>query len=184
MNGWRRNSYLRYCSPTPKIILFGAVILFFAGLIKVFEFLAMCITKLLRINILLDFTNIIAVFLALSAFVILLAILERIFRGSERDIKYIVRKRLCAVSFGNPLHLREGEIEPLIKVQTTKKGYKITVECQSANFDDVSSLVTVISGCLRRKYGNYAVVAKEEDIAGRYVDYFIEDFFWQALNSF
>lgn len=34
---------------------------------------------------------------------------------------------------------------------------------------------TVISGCLRNKYGNYAVVAKEEDLAGRYVEYFVED---------
>ena len=46
---------------------------------------------------------------------------------------------------------------------------------QSADFDDVASLEMVISGCLRNKYGNYAVVAKDEDIAGRYVDYYIED---------
>lgn len=44
-----------------------------------------------------------------------------------------------------------------------------------------------ISGCLRKRYGNYAVVAKEEDIAGRYVDYFIEDvvsnFYKQSVYS-
>ena len=76
---------------------------------------------------------------------------------------------------GNPLRLVEGEIEPFIKVSKTKRGFKIMIECQSAKYDDVSSLETTISDSLRNRFGNYAVVSKEEDIAGRYVDYYIED---------
>ena len=175
MSGWRRDSYLRYCSPTPKIILFGAVLLLFAGSIKALELLALSVTKQLKLNSEVDFSNAIVFLLALACFVIMIAILERIFRGNKRDIMYVVRKRLCATCFGNPLHLKEGEIEPTVIVSETDKGYKITIDCMSASFDDVSSLEMVISGCLRNRYGNYAVVAKEEDIAGRYVDYFIED---------
>ena len=91
------------------------------------------------------------------------------------NIKYIIRKALCDTSFGNPLNLREGEVEPTIYVTKTDKGFRISVDCMSADFDDVSSLENIISGCLRGKYGNYAVVTKEEDIAGRYVDYYVED---------
>lgn len=175
MSRWSKDSYLRYCSPTPKLLIFGAVLLILAGLIKMLEFLTLNIEKKLQLNAIIDFTSTIDFFLALSGCVIMFAILEKILRSARRDIMYIVRKRLCAVCLGNPLRLNDGEIEPVITVTKTDKGYKITVDCQSADFDDVASLEMAISGCLRNKYGNYAVVAKEEDIACRFVDYFIED---------
>lgn len=187
MSGWRRDSYLRYCSVTPKILLFGVVLLVLAGLIKVVELLTLRITKQLRLDIVIDFSNIIVLILLLSVFVFLLTILERIFRSNKRNIMYILRKRLCAVCYGNPLRLKEGEIEPIVIVSRTNKGYKIRVDSISSSFDDVSNLGMEISGCLRKRYGNYAVVAKEEDIAGRYVDYFIEDvvsnFYKQSVYS-
>ncbi len=175
MGGWRRESYLRYCSPSPRIIIFGAVLLLFAGLIKASEYVARSISKQFGLSLTIDFTNVFMFFLGLSGLVLLIAILERIFRSNKRDIMYIVRKRLCAVCYGNPLNLKEGEIEPSVVVTKTDKGYKITIDCISADFDDVADLEMVISGCLRGKYGNYAVVEKEEDIAGIYVDYYIED---------
>ena len=175
MSNWRRDAYLRYCSPTPKIMLFGAALLIIAGLIKMVETLVMCIVKQLQHNIDIDFSNLITFVLALSGIVIIFAIIERTLRSTKRDIKYVVKKGLCANCFGNPLNLHDGEIEPSVVVTETVKGYIITVDCISADFDDVASLETVISGCLRNKYGNYAVVAKEEDIAGKYVDYYIED---------
>lgn len=172
---WRRDAHLRYCSPTPKIIIFGVVLLLFAGLTKAFEFVVLSVIKQFHFDASVDFSNVIMLLVGLSAFVILFAILERIFRSSKRDIKYIIRKRLCDASYGNPLSLKDGEIEPSVSVSRTEKGYQITIDCISADFDAVSSLENVISGCLRNKYGKYAVVAKEEDIAGIYVDYFIED---------
>lgn len=175
MSSWRRDAYLRYCSPTPKIILFGAALLIIAGLLKMVETLVVCIVNQLQHNIDIDFSNLITFVLALSGIVIIFAIIERSLRSTKRDIKYVVKKGLCANCFGNPLNLHDGEIEPSVVVTETVKGYIITVDCISADFDDVASLETVISGCLRNKYGNYAVVAKEEDIAGKYVDYYIED---------
>lgn len=187
MGRWSRDKYLQYCSPTPKITLFGVLLLFLAGLARVVEILALCISQKLHINANVDFSNVIMLLLFFSAFVFIFAILECAVRSNRRNIKYIVRKRLCASSFGNPLHLRDGEMEPYIKVSRTVRGYKITVDCQSADYDDVAGLETVISGCLRNRFGNYAVVAKEEDIAGRYVDYYIEDvisnFYKQSVYS-
>ena len=172
---WRRDAHLRYCSPTPKILIFGVVLLVFAGLTKAFEYVVLSVVKQFHISVTVDFTNVIMLLIGLSGSVIMFAILERIFRSSKRDIKYIVRKRLCDVSYGNPLCLKDGELEPSVSVSKTDKGYQITIDCISADFDSVSSLENVISGCLRNKYRKYAVVAKEEDIAGIYVDYFIED---------
>lgn len=180
MSGWRKDAYLRYCSPTPKIILFGGVLLLFAGLTKLFEKAAVTLCGMFHVGTKIDFTFGIIFFLVTAAFIFVIALIEYVTRSNKRHIKYIVRQRLCASCFGNPLHLKEGELEPFVFVENNPKGYKITVDCMSAEFDDVSGLEMVISGCLRNKFGNYAVVSKEEDIAGRYVDYYIED----VISSF
>lgn len=175
MSGWRKDAYLRYCSPSPKIIIFGGVLLLLAGLTKLFERAAVTLCGMLQVDVKIDFTYGVIFFLASAALFFVSAIIEYLTRSNKRHIKYIVRQRLCASCFGNPLHLKEGELEPFVIVDTNSKGFKITVDCMSADFDDVSSLEMVISGCLRNKFGCYAVVSKEEDIAGRYVDYYIED---------
>ena len=175
MNGWRKNSLLKYASPTPKIILFGVGIISVAIILKLFEIVINRLYQVLGHNNNASFSSIITLLIITSLFVFLITVIEGVTRSNERRIKYMVRKRLCASYMGNPLHLIDGEVEPLINVCSTDKGFKITVECQSAKFDDVSNLETVISDCLRNKFGNYAVVSKEEDIAGRYVEYYIED---------
>ncbi len=175
MSGWRRDASLRYCSPTPKIILFGVVLLLFAGITKAFELLASSIVCSLGWDYEINFSGITTFFAVLSGLVFLISIIEKTCRGARRDIKYVIRRTLCDSSYGNPLHLKDGEIEPSVEVSKTEKGFKIRIDCISANFDDVSSLETVISCCLRNKYGDYAVVAKENDLAGRYSDYYIEN---------
>ena len=175
MGRWCKDAYLRYCSPTPKIILFGVGFILLAGIVKLIEIFISEVFRLLRIDIIVDFRLVVAVLLILAYITGLTAIIEKLTRSDIRDIRYSIINRLCAYNKGNPLNLKDGELEPVIKVNTSNKGYKITVECQSAKFDDVSNLETVISDCLRNKYGSYAVVSKEEDIAGRYVDYYIED---------
>lgn len=175
MSRWSKDKYLRYCSPTPKMIIFGVVLLCITGLVKVMEILAIIITKELHKDININLSNIIECLLYCSLLIFAVSIMEYVLRSDRRNIKYIIRKALCDTSFGNPLNLREGEVEPTIYVTKTDKGFRISVDCMSADFDDVSSLENIISGCLRGKYGNYAVVTKEEDIAGRYVDYYVED---------
>lgn len=175
MSGWRKDKYLRYCSPTPKMIILGVSLLCVSGLIKLVEILAMIVMYEIHADTNIDFSKAVECLMYSSLMIFALSILEYALRSDRRSIKYIVRKALCDSSFGNPLNLRDGEVEPTIFVTKTDKGFKISVDCMSAYFDDVSSLETVISCCLRKKYGNYAVVLKEEDIAGRFVDYYIED---------
>lgn len=174
MGIWHKESFLRYCI-TPRILILGMVPLMMAGILIIFEYIARNIIELLNYDVKVNFRQAIVIMCMLAGLTFLIAIIEYIFRRDEIIIKYQVLRRLCDSSFGNPLHLKEGEIEPYITVGKTDKGYRITVDCQSAKFDDVSSLSTAISGCLRGKFENYAVVSKEEDIAGRYVDYYIED---------
>ena len=164
MGRWSKDKYLRYCSPTPKMIIFGVVLLSITGLVKVLEILATIITKELHKDININLSNIITCLLYCSLLIFAVSIIEYLLRSDRRNIKYIIRKALCDTSYGNPLNLREGEVEPIISVAQTDKGFRISVDCMSADFDDVSSLENIISGCLRGKYGNYAVVVERHFI--------------------
>ena len=175
MSRWTRDACLKYCSPTPKIILSGVGILFVSLITKGAEYVVNILHQLTKQNSIADYKGLIIVLIGIAVFLFSFAVLENFLRSDNRRIMYIVRKRLCASYMGNPLHLKGGEVEPYIKVSKTERGFKIMIECQSAQFDDVSGLETTISDSLRKRFGNYAVVSKEEDVAGRYVDYYIED---------
>lgn len=175
MNRWKKYAILKYCSPTPKLIAFGVGFLFISGIIKIIERAISQLIVIMEWKGRADYSSVINTLIEMAIILFGVAILEYVTRSDKRKIKYIVRKRLCAFHMGNPLHLIDGEIEPKVKVLRTNRGFKITVECQSTKFDNVASLETTISDSLRKRFGNFAVVSKDEDVAGRYVDYFIED---------
>lgn len=131
--------------------------------------------QLLKINKEIDLHIYEKSMILVSICLFIVAVIEYLVRSDERRIKYLIIKRLCKVSYGNPLHLIEGEIAPNVYVVKTEGGYRIRIECESAKYEDVVNLETTISDCLRGKFGNYAVISKEEDIAGRFVDYYVED---------
>lgn len=173
---WSEKAVVKYWSPTPKIILLGVAALLIAGLVKISEFIANTFAKTLKYGTIFDFSTIFFSFLFLSVVFAIVALAEKRMRRDDREIKYIVRRRLCAFAHGNPLHLREGEIEPKVIVKRIDRdGFRIRVECASAKFEDVAKLDSAISDSLRVKYGDYAVTSQVEDVAGRYVDYFIEN---------
>ena len=173
---WRENAIMRYLSPTPKIILLGVVTLMIAGLVKVAEYGVNRIVQYLNYDKMFDFTYCFVTLFVSGFLIIIIAIIEKNTRSDARTIRYTVRHRLCAFSYGNPLHLRDGEIESSVIVKPVDNGgFRIRIECPSAKFEDVAKLESVISDSLRNKYGDYAVTSKSEDVAGRYVDYFIKN---------
>lgn len=172
---WTRNARLKYNSPTPKIILCGVGVLLLSAMTKGLEVFVNKFYQLINMNGSADFSKTIIGFFGIAISIFAIAIFEFFLRSDRKRIQYKIRHRLCAFDMGNPLHLVEGEIEPNVKVRKSDKGFIIRIDCPSAKFDDVANLESSISDGLRNKYGNYAVVSKEEDIAGRYVDYYIED---------
>ncbi len=175
MNGWSKDSHLKYGSPTPKIFIVGVGALLAAFLVVGAESVVNNLYLLIGNKSPVDFCRIYVFFGIVGVLFFVVAFVEIVLRSDERRIYYLVRKRLCDSYYGNPLHLCENEVEPCISVISIKKGFRIRIECQSSKFDDVADLQTVVSDCLRSRFDNYAVVSKEEDIAGRYVDYFIQD---------
>lgn len=156
-------------------MLLGVVASAIAAAIQLLESAGRHLLQMLGISTVFDLSVFVFLALAVAVLAFAAAIIERATRSDTRNIYYIIRKRLCAPELGNPLNLRDGEIAPKIAVTKTEQGYKIRIECASSKFEIISKLESVISDALRKKYGNYAVVSKADDIAGRYVDYYIED---------
>ena len=175
MSRWKKSSLFKYSSPTPKILLSGVGALLAAFIVNRFEYILNAIFQLLEINKGFEFGTYENSMIIVAIILFTIAPIEYLIRSDKRHIKYLIIKRLCKVAYGNPLHLIEGEIEPHVYVVKTESGYRIKIECKSALYEDIANLETTISDCLIGRYGNYAVVSKEEDIAGRYVDYYIED---------
>lgn len=170
---WRQDKY--YGGPTPKIIILGVGVSLAALSVTIIETIAVHLLQTFGASGEVDLSLYYYVLLALAALIFFVAIFEYVTRKDTRAIQYIIIRRLCAFKMGNPLNLRDGEIAPKVTVTEHEQGYRIRIECASSKFEAVSGLESVISDSLRGKYGCYAVVSKSEDVAGRYVDYCIEN---------
>lgn len=176
MSRWRKEASLRYLSPTPKIVLLGVGFILMAGFLKGIEHYLLIFAETFHFDKTIDFKPYFFGLLSAGVISFFIAIVEKFTRKESREIKYIVKRRLCAFYMGNPLQLRDGELEPKVTVFSVDNGgYRIRIECASVKFEDVSKLESVISDSLRKRFGNYAVVFKLEDVAGKYVDYIIKD---------
>ena len=166
---------MRYSTPTLKFLLLSVGALGLAGFIKLAEMTSNLFIVALGRSEHLSGSSYVYVILAFAVSFIIVAIVERVTRSDERHIRYLIIKRLCKYEYGNPLRLRDGELEPKVQVQKADIGYRVRVACPSADFEKVASLESVISDCLRGRFEGLAVVSKEEDVACRYVDYFLDD---------
>ena len=172
---WHEHSPIRYSTPTLKLLLLSVGTLGLAGIVKMAEISINIFFTTLELSGHLNFSAYVYVMLALAVMFIIVAVIERATRKDERQIKYLIIKRLCKYEYGNPLRLKDGELEPKVHVERADIGYRVRVTCPSAEFEKVSSLESVISDCLKGRFEGYAVVSKEEDVASRYVDYYIDN---------
>lgn len=170
---WNESSLIKYTSPTPKLLALGVGALLIAFAISVIENSFNSVLISLNTGTVIRFTPLFYLFLIAGIVLFIIAYVEKKNRTDEKNIYYLVRHRLCSPKMGNPLHLKPGEIEPNIAVVRLSEGFRIRVVCPSVKFEKLTELPSVISDSLRKEYGDYAVIKKEEDIAGRYVDYYI-----------
>lgn len=180
MRRWRENAPLRYSTPTLKFLLLGSGALGLSAVIKLAEYGLNTVRDVFEISGHADFSLYIYGCIVVASLLVVLAVVEHVTRSDVRQIRYMVIRRLCKYKYGNPLKLKDGELEPKVQVQSQDYGYRVRVTCSSAEFNKVASLESVISDCLIGKFDGYAVTGKEEDVASRYVDYYLDN---EAVNS-
>ena len=150
---WKEHAPLRYASPSVRILVLALVVALIGIMILLMQMGINSFREMAGVSRCDDFTSDAIKFFVAAIILAIIAAVEQYTRSDIRQIRYMVRARLCDSKYGNPLSLRDGQMEPEVAVSTSDYGYKIRVRCASA----------------------YAVVTKEEHIGGSYVDYYIDD---------
>lgn len=87
-----------------------------------------------------------------------------------------IRKGLFDPRYGNPLHLREGELLPDISCKETAPGqFELAISTSSSTAEEISKMGPSISSRLRGRFSRYAVVLAEADVACNQVTFFLGD---------
>lgn len=91
-------------------------------------------------------------------------------------VRHSIRRGLCDPAYGNPLHLRDGELLPTVACEEVSKGtYDIKVTAISKSVDDLLKLCSILSGYLRGRYGNLAITNKDLSPDCGYVTFRVDD---------
>lgn len=111
-----------------------------------------------------------------SSVLVVISIVLAIVQTKSSRIKNMVRKGLFAYHYGNPLHLKEGELLPKVKCRKADDGrYILTIYTQSIPIAEIQDCAPNISAILNRKFSRYAVTVINSDVACNYVSFKLED---------
>lgn len=110
----------------------------------------------------------------LIAFVFGIMIL--LFDYNRCQLEHKIKVGLYYHGYGNPLHLKDGEYLPKIKVKQLENDvYLLTVDCSSVSAENLQKMPSIISSTLNGKQAQYAVTIVNTDTAYNYVQFYIED---------
>lgn len=91
-------------------------------------------------------------------------------------IYYRVRKGLFAYEYGNPLHLKEGELLPKIRCKELGNDkYELSITAITSTIAELQNISSSISSCLNCKLERFAVTSTDTDVAFNKVRFTIED---------
>ena len=171
----KQASALRFAMPDTKLTVSGICTLFFAGCAYGFNAALSEISFTQRIAGAFNAIGITLLTASLIAFISAVAV--HCLMADNVKIKYMVRKGLYCFSYGNPLHLKDGERLPSVKCIDKGLGvFYLTIKAISCTVEDIQNISSSISSSLNKKgFNQYAVVQTDTDIAFNNVTFIIED---------
>lgn len=91
-------------------------------------------------------------------------------------IRCLVRRGLFSPAYGNPLHLRDGELLPRVKCGRESPGvYELTIDVGGSTVEAIAAASSNISSSLNKRYRRYAVVQTDCDVAFNEVRFVLDD---------
>lgn len=89
----------------------------------------------------------------------------------------MVRRSPYCPAYGNPLHLKDGELLPKITCSkaTDGIGYTLTIRVQTRPAEDIKGLASFLSSSLVGRYKNYAVTGKDTAVTNNSVTFNLDD---------
>lgn len=108
---------------------------------------------------------------------VIAAVVVHILAPDRAKIQHKVRRALCHPRYGNPLHLREGELLPSIvcKTDILDGVYALTVTAGAATVETIAEAASAISSAINGRYIRYAVTQTDTGVAYDQVTFRIED---------
>lgn len=114
---------------------------------------------------------------ALSVIFALITVLLHRFLPAKERIKIMVRQKLYDPAYGNPLHLKDGDLLPAINCEHIGDGlYELTISAQaSVEVNKICNAAPIISAALTDNYSQYAITRVNTDTAFNYVIFTLSD---------
>lgn len=173
---------IAYAALGTKLFVLGAVLLLIAGcllgighlIIELFSPIATKPSGVLTVH-----GNYVAAAIALGAIggiAVIAGIAINSKLPASKKLRARVRAGIFDPRFGNPLHLRDGEVVPRVVCKETEAGrFEISISTLSSTVDEVAKLAECISARLCGRFSRYAVVLTEADVASNHVTFFVQD---------
>lgn len=182
MGHYNKGTSLTYAEPSAKLFVLGLLNLFLAVLTNILKKAVAgvhggyLIKQSFLITLSLKLGFIMRIFLAGFFLMMIMAIVIHFILPDTYKISLMVKRRLFCPAYGNPLHLKDGEILPKVKCRCIEKGiYEIEVTTISSTVDELQSISGIVSASLNKKYSRYAVTQTDADIACNWVSFRIDD---------
>ena len=173
---------IAYAAPGTKLSVLGAVLLLIAGcllgighlVIELFSPIATDPSGVLMVHG--RYVTVAIVLCAIGGIAVIVGIVINSKLPASKKLRARVRAGIFDPRFGNPLHLRDGEVIPRVVCKETEAGrFEISISTLSSTVDEVAKLAECISARLCGRFSRYAVVLTEADVASNHVTFFVQD---------
>lgn len=163
----------RYTAPCKKLFLLSVTILFSA---VIFLLIYIWITDFFGIIPSKTIYLIIIVSVTINTILIIFSAVMVMKQSQANKIKYKVMKGLFSYPYGNPLHLKDGQILPKLTCKSVgNERFLLTIYATTVTVEDIQNAAPNISSILNRKFERYAITISNADVALNYVEFTIED---------
>ena len=118
-----------------------------------------------------------AVGLCIGILSLIAAVAVHVLAPDRAKIQHKIRRALCYPSYGNPLHLQEGELLPDVACKNTLRSgvYDLTISAGAVTVETIAGAASAISSALNGKYIRYAVTQTDTGVAYDHVTFKVED---------
>lgn len=179
MRTYKKNaSPLRFALPSTKLLVLGAVSLV-VGLVILFGYygLAAAAAGVPILGAVVQLVGrVAAAVLSVSVIALVAAVALHFLLPDCIKICYMVERGLFSPACGNPLHLADGELLPIVKCACKSPGvYELTIAVRGCTVESVVNAVSSISTALSGKFARYAVTQTDAGVAFDKVTFLISD---------
>ena len=163
----------RYTAPCRKMLLSSVIVLLAIVIVILIYF---CLSNIFGITPSEKIYPIIIVSVAINTILIVLSVVMVVKQSQANKIKYKVMKGLFSYPYGNPLHLKDGQILPKLTCKSVgNERFILTIYATTVTVEDIQNAAPNISSILNRKFERYAITISNADVALNYVQFTIED---------